>query len=46
MNRVEFHEKDYDKMMSVISKEGETIMVSHHVSHIIASMLMTSCVFS
>ena len=27
VNRVEFHEKDYDKMLSVVSKEGETIMV-------------------
>ena len=27
VNRVEFHDKDYDKMLSVVSKEGETIMV-------------------
>ncbi|CAK8682402.1 unnamed protein product [Clavelina lepadiformis] len=31
VNRVEFHEKDYDKMMSVISKEGETIMLEKPV---------------
>ena len=28
VNKVDFHEKDYDKMLSVVSKEGETIMVS------------------
>ena len=27
VNRVEFHEKDYEKIMSVVSKEKETIMV-------------------
>ena len=28
VNEVDFHEKDYDRMMAVISKEGEKIMVS------------------
>lgn len=28
MNEVEFHEKDYDRILSVISKEGEKIVVS------------------
>ncbi len=28
VNEVEFHEKDYDRILSVISREGETIPVS------------------
>ena len=28
VNEVEFHEKDYDRIMSCISKEGEVIPVS------------------
>ena len=27
VNEVEFHEKDYDRMLSVISREGEKIVV-------------------
>lgn len=32
VNRVEFHEKDYDKILSVVSREKETIMVRKLVS--------------
>ena len=28
VNEVEFHEKDYDRILAVISKEGEKIMVT------------------
>jgi dynein heavy chain len=30
VNEVQFHEKDYDKMLAVISKEGEKIHVWLH----------------
>uniref|UniRef100_H2YUI8 AAA+ ATPase domain-containing protein n=1 Tax=Ciona savignyi TaxID=51511 RepID=H2YUI8_CIOSA len=31
VNKVDFHEKDYDRMMAVVSKEGETIMLEKQV---------------
>ena len=27
VNEVDFHEKDYDRMLAVISREGEKVMV-------------------
>uniref|UniRef100_F6PHB9 AAA+ ATPase domain-containing protein n=1 Tax=Ciona intestinalis TaxID=7719 RepID=F6PHB9_CIOIN len=31
VNKVDFHEKDYDRMLAVVSKEGETIMLEKQV---------------
>ncbi|XP_077975281.1 dynein axonemal heavy chain 8-like [Styela clava] len=31
VNKVDFHEKDYDRIMTVVSKEGETIMLEKPV---------------